>query len=361
VKIVFVHLLNNFSGSPKVLSLIVDEFVGLGYDIDLITSKTDGFLSNIKGVRYKYNNYKWITDSIFKTALYLMLSQVKLFFMILFYPSKNTVFYINTISPVGAVVACKITKKKFIYHVHENMMQNKPVYILYRNIYKICNKKSIFVSNYLKSVALSSKNSIVVYNTLDYEFIKRSAEFLNIKSKFDNNSSFSILMVSSLRRYKGVYEFVELSKKLPDYKFELVLSVSENEVMKFIQEVIPSGNITVYSLQTNLHPFYQRAKILLQLSHSEDCIETFGLTILEAASYGIPSIVPNVGGPTEIVDSDKNGFCVDTHNLDDIADKIKLLMNDDVMYSKFSSSALSKSKQFDLNKSINMIENYIFS
>jgi glycosyltransferase involved in cell wall biosynthesis len=129
--------------------------------------------------------------------------------------------------------------------------------------------------------------------------------------------------------------------------------------MTFLQEVTPPNNITVYPLQTNLHPFYQRAKILLQLSHPESCIETFGLTILEAASYGIPAIVPDIGGPIEIIDSDKNGFCVDTHDLGTIIDKIELLMTNDAIYNKFSRSAIEKSKQFDLNKAMDMIENYV--
>jgi glycosyltransferase involved in cell wall biosynthesis len=357
MKIVFIHLLNNFSGSPKILSLVIKEFVRRGYSADLITSKSDGFLSNIESVKYKYINYKWCGNKL-KTACYLLIAQIELFFIILFYPSKGTVFYVNTILPVGAVIACKFTKKKFIYHVHENMMQNKSMYSLYRNIFKMYNKKSIFVSDYLKSVAISLKNGIVVYNTLDYDFIKQSTEFVNTKSKFDTKS---VLMISSLRRFKGVYEFVELSRILPNYQFELVLSASENEIAAFIQEVIPPDNITVYSLQTNLHSFYQKAKILLQLSNPESCIETFGLTILEAASYGIPYIVPNVGGPTEIIDSGKNGFCVDTYDLKTIAEKIELLMTNDVIFKKFSRAAIEKSKQFDLNKMTDMIEDYIFT
>jgi glycosyltransferase involved in cell wall biosynthesis len=355
-KLVFVHLLNNFSGSPKVLSLIIKEFVKRGYNVDLITSNTNGFLSNIKGVKYRYNCYKWF-DSRLITTFYLIISQVKLLFITLFYPSKDVIFYINTILPVGAVLACKFTKKQFIYHVHENMMQNKPIYVLYRNIYKICNTKSILVSNYLKSKALSLRNGIIVYNALEHDFIKQSTVFLNTKFHHSNRT---ILMISSLRRYKGIYEFVELSKILSGYKFELVLSASEEEVMKFSNEVIPSDNLHIYPSQLNLHPFYQRAKILLQLSHPESWVETFGLTILEAASYGIPSIVPNIGGPTEIIDSGKNGFCVDPHDLDIIVEKINLLMTNDVIYNEFSRLAIEKSKQFNLDKAMDMIEDYLY-
>ncbi|GHT60112.1 hypothetical protein FACS18945_6250 [Bacteroidia bacterium] len=51
-KIVFIHSLNNFSGSPKVLATIVRALVGK-YEIDLVTSKTQGFLSDIEGIKYR--------------------------------------------------------------------------------------------------------------------------------------------------------------------------------------------------------------------------------------------------------------------------------------------------------------------
>ena len=44
-KIAFVHLLNDYSGSPKVLSQIVKKYSK--NDIELFTSKDEGFLSNL--------------------------------------------------------------------------------------------------------------------------------------------------------------------------------------------------------------------------------------------------------------------------------------------------------------------------
>jgi glycosyltransferase involved in cell wall biosynthesis len=118
-------------------------------------------------------------------------------------------------------------------------------------------------------------------------------------------------------------------------------------------------NLTVYPAQNNLHPFYQRAMLLLQLSHPESCVETFGLTILEAMAYGVPAIVPNVGGPVELIENGINGYTINPHDLDLITLKIKDFMEDRQLYEHFSAEALRKSHIFSESQMIDSIEQYI--
>ncbi|KQC10431.1 MAG: hypothetical protein APR62_12140 [Smithella sp. SDB] len=353
-RIVFIHSLNNYTGSPNVLSIVIKGFAAKGYNIDLITSRGDGFLSNIKGVNYRYTCYRWL-DKKWKTAVILLLSQIELFFMILFSRSRDTVYYLNTITPFGAAWACRLSNKKCFYHVHENMRQKKPVYVLFRWTYKHCNRRSIFVSHYLKTTALNCKNGIVVYNALHPNFINEAEHY----ASSGNNEKQTILLVASLRRFKGVYEFVEIAKKMPQYNFELVFSETPDTVKRFSVEAKLPGNLKVYSTQNDLHPFYRRAKLLLSLSHPEAWIETFGLSILEAMVYGVPAIAPNVGGPTELIEDGMNGNLVNPHNLLDIISKIEELMQDEKKYQMFSLNAIEKSKQFSEAIMINEIESYL--
>lgn len=355
-KVVFIHSLNNFSGSPNVLSIVIKGFLRKGYTVELITSHGEGFLSDLEGISYRYTCYRWSANKI-KTLFWLILSQVQLFFMILLSSKSNTTYFINTIVPFGAALACYLSNKRYIYHVHENMQQDKPVYRIFRWTYRKFNRKSIFVSQYLKTTALNCRNGIVIHNALDPDFIKTANKYLSI----DGNVKSNILMVASLRKFKGVYEFAELARELPHYPFELVLNATDKEVKAFADEIKKPENLTIYSAQVNMHPFYKRAKMLLQLSHPESWVETFGLTILEAMVYGVPAIVPNVGGPTELVDDGLNGFLVDPHNQEDIISKIKLLMQDDNKYATFSSSALKKSTHFEEEKMIAEIENYLLT
>lgn len=353
-KIVFVTFLNDFSGSPNVLSIVIRGLIEKGYETEIITNRSEGFLSNIVGTKYNYVTYWWKKNPLLR-SLYFFIAQVQLFIKVFAYKADGTLFYINTITPIGAVWACKILGRRYLYHVHENMMQKKTIYFLYRWTYRFCNTKSIFVSRYLKEATPFVSDSKVIYNSLSKEFCKQVRTYINFPPLVSRN----ILMVASLRVFKGVYEFVELAKKMPEYKFVLVLNASETDTEKFKNETQASNNIEIYSVSKNTHQFYQNARLLLQLSHPMLCIETFGLTILEAMVYGIPAIVPNIGGPTELIDDGVNGYTINPLDSRELFSKVRTLMENEELYDAFSKAALEKSKQFNWELMINQIEQYI--
>ncbi len=348
-KITFIHSLNNFSGSPNVLSAVVRGLTARGYKARVVTSRGEGFLSGIEGVEYRYTHYRWMGNGAL-TFMLLMLSQLEMFLRTLF-GSRHRIYYINTIVPFGAILGCWLTRKRYLIHVHENMRQNKALYVILRNVYRLCNRRSIFVSGYLRSTAVGCRDGRVIYNSLPGEFIRTARNAAKAPA--------NILMVSSLRRYKGVYEFAQLAGMMPQYEFELVLSADHAEVDAFAKEISKPNNLTLYPMQTDLHPFYRRSKLLLQLSHPESCVETFGLTILEAMAYGTPSIVPNVGGPAELVADGVSGYTVDPHDLRDIEGKITRLMSDEGLYRTFSQAALGRAEDFDQTAMLNAIEDYL--
>jgi len=357
-KIVCIHLFNNYTGSPKILMQVIDALKIVGYEVDLITNKSEGFLSNISGIHYRYIFYQWKKNKLV-TLFYFIFSQIQLFFIITKnYRQDNTILYINTITPIGAAIAGKLFKKKIIYHVHEKYIAANMLHKTCQFVYEKIPCYSIFVSKYLQeSYPKKSKKSSIVYNTLEKTFKDISNDYLEKRTLKSN----TILMVCSLRSFKGIYEFVELSKLLPLYNFELVLSAPENEVEIFKQGNFLIKNLSVFGSQINLHPFYQRAKLLLNLSDSNLWIETFGLTILEAMEYGIPSIVPKAGGPKELVSDCYNGYLINSKELNEIKEKIDCMMKDENLYDYFSKNAILKAKDFDndkmASKIIGIIEN----
>ena len=83
MKILFAHLLNNYTGSPKVLSVLLEGLAADGsMDISLLTSKTDGFLSGIPNITYYSNFYRWHENKLLR-AVQFALSQVRNFFFTL--------------------------------------------------------------------------------------------------------------------------------------------------------------------------------------------------------------------------------------------------------------------------------------
>jgi len=81
--------------------------------------------------------------------------------------------------------------------------------------------------------------------------------------------------------------------------------------------------------------------------HDLDCYvcasssEGFSLSVLEAASCGLPIISTRVGGCTELIDDGEDGFLVD-RDVNAISEKISILKNDITLRKKFSENMRNK-------------------
>ena len=127
MKIVCFHLLNDYSGSPHVLSQVIRGFVSDSFEIDLYTSGVDqkGFLSDLYGVNTHHFSYRFSRFKLVSLFL-LFISQLSLFFRLLKYNREKVTFYVNTVLPFGAALAGWIMNKRVIYHFHETSIKPKP-------------------------------------------------------------------------------------------------------------------------------------------------------------------------------------------------------------------------------------------
>ena len=82
----------------------------------------------------------------------------------------------------------------------------------------------------------------------------------------------------------------------------------------------------------------------------DECVETFGMTLLEAMSYGIPCIAPPKGGPVELINNNVNGYLINSYDINKITKLIIYLEDNRHKLEKLSKNARKKSLQF--NKSI---------
>ncbi len=356
MKILFIHLLNNYTGSPKVLSqeikLIQEK--NEDYEISLLTSNTEGFLSNINGITYYYNGYKWINNKVLLTFLFFI-SQIQMFFFILLH-SKFDIIYINTVVPFGAALAAKIKNMKIIYHVHEVYINPGFVKKFYSWVMNKCTSKVICVSNYVKD-NVNFKGSVVVYNPAEKTEWPKNLD-LYLKQKFERKL---IFMPTSLKKYKGVFQFVELARLMPDFDFLLLCSTELSEMQKFFSETNLPKNLTLIGKQKSLEKFYREATISMNLSLYDKCIETFGLTVLESFDALVPAVAPNYGGPKEIIQDGINGFLVDSYNLTQICECIQRIISDFRTYKNFALNARKRAEDFCKENFLSGIETILES
>ncbi|MGU5630000.1 glycosyltransferase family 4 protein [Aeromonas caviae] len=354
---IFVHLLNDMSGSPRVLSDLIHYFPIRGRKV-LLTNGVGGFLDEkdvdlFLKIPYKKRNNKYI-----KFFLYA-LNQIVAFFALSFFlllekcrKNKSTVV-INTLLPFGAALAAKLFSDRVIYYIHETHISPPRLNAFLSRVAFFVSDQIIFVSEYVKSFHFLLSNNIVcsvVYNPLRSDFTNE-----NRFSEKSFNEKY-LLYVGTLSAYKGIHNFIELARMMPNRNFIAVVNAEEKEFGSFISECDIPDNLLFKRRPSNLDEIYSQALFTLNLSLPHLWIETFGLTLLESMSFSVPVIAPNYGGPTEIV-NDKVGYLVEPENLSNI--KNIILNIDETTWNVMSSNALAHSRNFSLKKYIDKIRRII--
>lgn len=339
-KLLVFHLLNNFTGSPQVLRNTILLAQDLGKEVHLFTSGGEGFLSGIQGITYHSNFYVRSRFRIL-TLFTFFLSQFFLAFQLLKYRRASCTIYVNTILPFSAIWMGKFLKKRVIVHVHEYEINPK---LLSRFLFWIVRTYAdviIVVSNFLaKNPSLHGTNPKVIYNCVKKEFEKAASQKVTFRPEF------RVLMLASLRPYKGIYEFLELANILPQLGFDLILSDSEEDVNRWKEQLDIPDNLRLVPVQEDVIPWYKKASLILNLAHKDKWLETFGMTILEGMQFGLPAIVPTEGGVTELVKDGENGFLVDYTALTRIKELIITMQSDTVLWGKLSQNASDRAKLF---------------
>lgn len=338
-KVLVFHPQNDYTGSTNVLSIILqDKFQHT--DVAVISDYTnDGFLSFIDVTKINLPSFRIKGKRI--PILSILLTYICGFFIALLQGRRFDVFYINTIQPFYATIAGKIIRKRIVYHVHEISTASKS---LQRRISEFfvnntrCSR--IFVSNFVKEQYRKNpaNDDRIEYNKLSNRFIEQIR-----RTPIDERKRNRILMVSSLSIEKGVYQFLKLAEINPQYDFLLILSVDEEVIKSKLSEYY-FPNLTILPKQNSIHHYLSKTDIMLNLTQPSMLVETYGMTILEAMAYGIPSVVPDKGGPTELVKDTYNGRCVDVENIQVISLALKEIL-DKSNYTEYCNNSLTRFNQ----------------
>lgn len=341
-RIIAVHLLNDFSGSPFVLRQSLEALVKKGYVVELLTATPGeaGFLSEIEGVTTSPVFYKWSPNK-WMTLLLFLYSQLYLFCKVLFKARRSDIVYVNSLLPFGAALGAWIKGAKVLYHIHEVSIKPALLKKFLLTIAGFTASKGIFVSKDLQQRTRFKGKSVVVYNSLPSSFIQEA-----MTAKRKTNTEFSVLMICSLKKYKGVDEFVEIARRLPRFKFTLVLNASLADIETYFMEATIPTNLELVPSQKNVHPFYQNADVVVNLSRPDEWVETFGMTILEAMYYGKPVIVPPVGGVIELVTPGREGYRIAGRQVNELTENLQLMATSPTYYRQLSVNAQSKARQF---------------
>ncbi len=167
-----------------------------------------------------------------------------------------------------------------------------------------------------------------------------------IRKKYNiEKDEFVVLGVGQLQKRKGIFDFIEVAKKLPNITFLWAggfsfkkISSGYEEIKKVVEN--PPKNVKFLGIveREEMNNLYNIANIMFLPSFEE----LFPMSILESANCKIPILLRDI----ELYKGILDGFYVSGNNVNDFVEKINRLKNDELYYNKASQRADKCSKYY---------------
>jgi len=206
-----------------------------------------------------------------------------------------------------------------------------------------------FVSHYLMDEAIKLGAPVekckVIYPGIDTEFFMQYSD----NSHKLNKQIINLVSVGRLTWQKGLpnllYSIKILESKGYRITYRVIGSGSEFEHLLFLSKELNIQNSVQFLRELpskEILNVFSLSDIFIQPSLSE----SFGVSILEAMSFGLPVISTTVGGIPEIIQNGETGLLISPGNPEELADSIILLINDSIL----KKNIITKSQNLIKNK-----------
>lgn len=196
-----------------------------------------------------------------------------------------------------------------------------------------------------------------VYNFVDEEVFK-PLEVDDLKSQFGIAPDEKVIIhVSNFRKIKNVTDVVQAFMKVrAQMKAKLILvgdGPDKHRIMEEVKHTSYSDDVLFLGKQENVAELYAISDLKLLLSEKE----SFGLVLLEAMACGVPGIGTMIGGIPEVIQHGVNGYLVDLHDVQAVADYALALLLNENKRQKFRDAAIKTAQtKFQSEKIISHYE-----
>ena len=238
---------------------------------------------------------------------------------------------------------------------------------LNKRVIKSLSKADFIISNsnFTKRLAIDfgvSEKIIKVINPGIDRFKKPNDENLNKAEELLKDSFPRLITVARLDKRKGqdktIMTIRNLKEKFPKIKYICVGYGDEEEnLQKLAYELHLENNVHFLK---NINPEYKSALLtksnlfIMPSIIYKKSVEGFGISFIEAAQHGIPSVGGKDGGESDAILHNKTGLICDGNDLNSIYETVIIFFSND-RFNEFGKAAQKFSENFHWNK---IVKNY---
>ena len=240
--------------------------------------------------------------------------------------SVDILIDVDTILDIYGIPATRFNKTKIVSWEHFNFYENL----------------GIKLRDYGRKLAAKYSDVIVTLTKEDKNYFKQ-----NLKIKHNIYTIYNPLILTK----KNNDMLVEVAKEVLMHNDEWKwIILGEGEDRKKLETQIHKygldGKVILKGNVEDIDSFYDKASIFVLTSR----FEGFGLVLTEAKTFKLPCISFKCkAGPNEIILNDVNGYLIESFDLNEMAEKIRYLINSELKRKQFSDNALNDTEKFQLD------------
>jgi len=343
-------------GGFEVFSQNMAERIGKTDDVFVVTSRvigTPNYEAKNK-LRIFRISPQALKDLSCSGSKFVLGSMIWIFFKSLILIKKEKIELVHAqgfLSGILSYIIKKITKIPYIitiqsadFSVYHRNLNFKPIVHFYGKLEKTIFKNAIFchaISKHLEKHfhKYGIQKTIVIPNGADIEKFRPDLNKTITRKKLGFDTKNLIICVSRLEHKNGTHDLIAaanyLKQQINDFKIVICGSGSQKEQLeKMIEEFELGDRIFLLGsiLYSKIPQYVAAADIFIRPSLAEG----FGNVFIEAMATGIAVIGTPVGGIVDFIRNRETGLFCEPENPKDIAEKIKLLIDDKELRRKIS-------------------------
>jgi glycosyltransferase involved in cell wall biosynthesis len=326
MKYVFVIHGLPIGGAEKFLISLLHYFTEKGVDCNLILLSDDLTLKHEIPISIPVSiikkSYKFDLTALYKLRNKLKKHAADLIICI----NPYSYFIVKIVSLFSKKFKICLSPHSTIPFNFKNRLQTYLYYLLFNSndlIIFLCKAQQ----NYLIAhFPIRTQHSLVINNGIDLSYFNAKKHFASLNfNSVKSITAKTILYVARLspeKRHQDAIEVVKNLNIIHDYGIHLLIvgdgsPIYANQLRKLVVDKDLSHFVHFMGSHNDVRPFYHTADLFLMTSSSE----TFSIAAIEAMSFGLPCILTDVGGSSEIVKPDYNGYLCEPGNINDITAK----------------------------------------
>ncbi len=203
------------------------------------------------------------------------------------------------------------------------------------------------ISHFLRTVLPKDLQSIqLLQNAIDLKRFERPMDFNKVR-----DNVFNMVSIGRLDKNKNHQFLIDVVLDLKNREIPVHLTiVGEGDERISLQEKIVqlnlSDQLSLVGLQEKVEMYLWNADLYVHSAITEG----FGLTIIEAMVCGLPVVCTDGKGNRDLIQEGENGFMVGERDPKLLADKIELLLKNDILRQEMGEKARKFAQGFGMEK-----------